>query len=104
MNIIPNSTTHSQNYVNTPKDQDIVLGDIPIGHKLIVQKSGIVTVYTTYIDLTNNTNQINVPTNSVITYNGSYSQPAIYSFTYKNQTVLISQGSLYNMLKTKMLH
>ena len=87
-----------------PKDMDIVLGDIPIGRKLIVQKSGIVTVYTTYIDLANSTNQINVPTNGVITYNGSYSQPDIYSFTYNRQTVLISQGSLYNMLKTNMLH
>jgi len=102
--MLPNLSTRSQNYVNTPKDMDIVLGDIPIGRKLIVQKSGIVTVYTTYIDLTNNTNQINVPTNGVITYNGSYSQPAIYSFTYNRQTVFISQGSLYNMLKTKMLH
>lgn len=103
--MLPNlSTRPQQNYVNTPKDMEIILGDIPIGRKLIVQKSGIVMVYTTYIYLANSTNQINIPTNGIITYNGSYSQPEIYSFTYNRQTVLISQGSLYNMLKTNMLH
>ena len=86
-----------------PKDQTIILGDIQIGQKLYVLKNGYVTVYATYNDLTNNINQINVPIDSVMIYNGSYSEPAVYNFTYNKQPVLISQSSLYNILKGQML-
>lgn len=81
------------------KEQTFIQSRLTIGKNLIVQKLGKVNVYTTYNDLVNNTNKITVPVNGVLTYNGPYSQPAVYSFTYNNQPALIAQGYLYTMLQ-----
>lgn len=81
------------------KKQAFIIGRLTVGQNLIVQRMGQVSVYTTYDDLINNTNQINVPVNGVLTYNGPYSQPAVYSFNYNNQPALIPQENLYTMLQ-----
>lgn len=81
------------------KEQAFIKGRLVIGQNLVVQKLGKVIVYTSYNDLINNTNKITVPINGVLTYNGPYSQPAVYSFNYNNQPALIPQGNLYTMLQ-----
>ena len=82
------------------KKQAFIIGILIVGQKLIVQRMGQVTVYTTYNDLVNDTNQINVPVNGIMTYSGPYTEPAVYNFTYNNQPALVSQGNLYTLLKT----
>ena len=82
------------------KKQAFIIGRLTVGQNLIVQRMGQVSVYTTYDDLINNTNQINIPVNGVLNYNGPYTQPAVYKFTYNNQPALVSQGNLYTLLKT----
>jgi len=81
------------------KEKAFILGKLVIGQNLVVQKLGKVSVYSTYDDLINNTNKIVVPINGVLTYNGPYDQPAVYSFNYNNQPALIPQGNLYMMLQ-----
>ena len=82
------------------KKHTFIIERLTVGQNLIVQRIGQVSIYTTYNDLVNNTNQINIPVNGVLTYNGPYSQPAVYSFNYNNQPALISQGNLNTMLQT----
>jgi len=110
-NILYNIST----MITTQKEQSFILGRLTIGQNLVVQKFGKVSVYNTYDDLINNTNKIVVPVNSVLNYNGPYSQTppvaklpselsfydqsAVYSFTYKNKPALIPQSNLYTMLQ-----
>ena len=81
------------------KEQAFIQGRLVIGQILVVQKLGKVNIYNTYDDLINNTNKITVPINGALTYNGPYSQPAVYSFNYNNQPALIPQENLYTMLQ-----